>query len=369
MGSYYNLSYTVVSLIFLVPFVGYSLAALFNDRLHTLFGQRGIAIIGPLSRAAAYIVMTQHPPYPVLVVFLVSAGFGNGLVDAAWNAYLGDFASATQILGVLHSFYGLGATLAPLIATALISKAHTPWWIYYYIPMGMSLLEALLGAWAFWDVTGPAFRAYITTVHPPSPSGGSSSGMRAAIKSKVTWNCAAFLFVYVGMEVSLGGWLVTFMQQVRSTNPFQAGVTATGFWAGLTVGRLVLGFVTPLIGVRRAVTIYLVSAIGLELVFWLVPSAAVSAVAAALLGCAIGPLFPAAIQVAAMLLPKPLHVPAIGFAAAVGGGGAAALPFAVGALAQAKGVQALEPVVLALLVVDLGFWWVLARFPERVHGE
>lgn len=38
------------------------------------------------------------------------------------------------------------------------------------------------------------------------------------------------------------------------------------------------------------------------------------------------------------LLPKRLHVAAVGFAAAVGASGATVLPFLVGAVAQSKGV-------------------------------
>tara|TARA_R110002060_G_scaffold19350_8_gene26358 strand:+ start:1157 stop:1420 length:264 start_codon:yes stop_codon:yes gene_type:complete len=70
--------------------------------------------------------------------------------------------------------------------------------------------------------------------------------------------------------------------------------------------------------------------LGLELCFWLIPNFIASAVFAAWLGFFLGPLFPAAIVVATKLLPRRLHVSAIGFAAAFGGGGAAVLPFAVG---------------------------------------
>jgi fucose permease len=58
-------------------------------------------------------------------------------------------------------------------------------------------------------------------------------------------------------------------------------------------------------------------------------------------------------------------VSAIGFAAALGGGGAAIFPFAVGAIAQAKGVQVLQPIVLALLVAILGVWLLLPKLPKQ----
>lgn len=96
----------------------------------------------------------------------------------------------------------------------------------------------------------------------------------------------------------------------------------------------------------------------------LIPNFNVSAVAVALLGFFLAPLFPAAVVAATKLLPKHLHVAAVGFAAAFGASGACILPFAVGAIAQAKGVQVLQPVVLALLVVCLAVWLWIPRLPK-----
>lgn len=104
---------------------------------------------------------------------------------------------------------------------------------------------------------------------------------------------------------------------------------------------------------------------GFELLFWLVPKFIVSAVAVGLQGFFLGPLFPGAIVVMSKLLPRHLHVGAIGFAAAFGGSGAAILPFATGAIAQAKGVQVLQPIILALLVVIFGLWICLPRFDKK----
>lgn len=108
---------------------------------------------------------------------------------------------------------------------------------------------------------------------------------------------------------------------------------------------------------------------GLELVFWLVPQFYVSAVAIALQGFFLGPMFPAAVVAAAKLLPRHLHVTSIGFAAALGGMGAAIFPFAVGAIAQAKGVQVLQPFIMALLGVILCIWLLLPRMSKAENSE
>ena len=53
----------------------------------------------------------------------------------------------------------------------------------------------------------------------------------------------------------LGGWIVTFMTRVRHGPAFASGMTATGFWLGITVGRVALGFVTPRVGEKISISV------------------------------------------------------------------------------------------------------------------
>ena len=94
-----------------------------------------------------------------------------------------------------------------------------------------------------------------------------------------------------------------------------------------------------------------------------------SAISIAIVGFFLGPLFPAAMVVCTKLLPKHLHIPGIGFAAAFGGSGGAIFPYAVGAIAQARGVQVLQPIVLALLVAIWMLWLALPRVPRARKRE
>lgn len=146
------------------------------------------------------------------------------------------------------------------------------------------------------------------------------------------------------------------MLAVRNAEPFIAGLSVTFFWLGLTIGRVTLGFVTGRIGEKLAITVYLLLSIALQLVYWLVPSSVASIVSVAFLGVFLGPLFPAAIVAATKLLAPDYHVSAIGFAAAFGGGGAAVFPFVVGAIAQAKGVEVLQPIIVAILTCIFLLW-------------
>lgn len=150
-----------------------------------------------------------------------------------------------------------------------------------------------------------------------------------------------------------------FMRELRDGEPFASGMVATGFWLGITLGRVVLGFVTGRIGEKMAVTIYLGLSVVLQILFWQINSFVSSAIFIAVLGFFLGPLFPAAIMVATKLLPRRLHVSAIGFVAAFGSSGAAVFPFAVGAIAQGTGVWVLQPFALALIAGIFIIWVIL----------
>ncbi|KAK4144066.1 major facilitator superfamily domain-containing protein [Dichotomopilus funicola] len=366
--SYYSISYTVVSLVFLSPFVGYLLAALLNNLIHHYFGQRGVAIIGPVSRLIGIVPLVFHPPYPALPVILLFSGFGNGIEDSAWNAWVGNMQHANELLGFLHGSYGLGATIGPLIATAMVTRGGLPWYTFYFVMIGAEAVALSLAGPAFWSATAKVHRAAMhaaSSGSTESSANGADGGTqtrtttRTVLLNPITWLVAFFLLGYVGAEVSLGGWITTFMLKVRHAEPFLAGLSSTFFWLGLTVGRVALGFVTGKIGEKFAISLYLVLSVALQLLYWLVPNFAASATFVALLGFFLGPLFPAAIVAATKLLPKSYHVSAIGFAAAFGGGGAAIFPFAVGAIAQHKGVEVLQPIVLAILAFILAMWLLL----------
>ena len=156
------------------------------------------------------------------------------------------------------------------------------------------------------------------------------------------------------------------MRENRAASAFQSGATATGFWAGMAVGRLALSFATAKLGEYYSILAYIFLCIALELIFWLVPSLIVSAVAIALLGVFIGPLFPTGMVMVTKMMPRHLHVGAVGFAAAFGGGGGAIFPFIVGAIAQKKGVESLQPVILAILLMIAGLWLCLPKVAKLV---
>jgi fucose permease len=134
----------------------------------------------------------------------------------------------------------------------------------------MAVIELVSSSTAFWHATADVFRA----ANPRSSDSKDNRMKEALIRlphARVTWVCAIFLLGYVGIEVALGGWIVKFMLEIRDGEEFASGMVATGFWMGVTVGRIVLGFVTPRLGEKLAIAVrlslpmsYLIDAIGDE---------------------------------------------------------------------------------------------------------
>ncbi|KAF7594826.1 hypothetical protein BBP40_008156 [Aspergillus hancockii] len=150
---YYEVDYATVSVVFLAPCAGYVAAALVSNWTHARFGHRGISLLGS---GFHILPLSLHSicPNPVLVLLLVLAGLGNGLLDAAWNAWIRAMADSSRLMGILHGFYGLGAALAPLTATCLITNRGWHWYQYYYFMAGGALIEILTLTTAFWSARG-----------------------------------------------------------------------------------------------------------------------------------------------------------------------------------------------------------------------
>lgn len=102
------------------------------------FGQRGVAIMAPICHLITFVALALHPPYPVLVVCNIFSGFGNGLTDACFCAWVGAMDKANTVQGFLHASYSLGALFSPLIATSMVVSYDLPWYTFYYLMVSSS---------------------------------------------------------------------------------------------------------------------------------------------------------------------------------------------------------------------------------------
>jgi fucose permease len=138
-------------------------------------------------------------------------------------------------------------------------------------------------------------------------------------------------------------------------------MASSGYWIGMAMGRLVLGFGTDRIGVRRAAVLYFICAGVLEALFAVLTSPIASVVLMTLLGFVMGPLFPSGVVVLTRLLPSELHIAAVSFVSSLGQVGGAFLPFAIGAVVEGLGIGVFRYAILVQTALSLGAWLAFAR--------
>lgn len=140
---HYHLSDIHVSLIFLAIPVGYILAAQMNNSIHTKFGQRGIASIGPFFHLLAAVIISMHPPFPLLLVGFAVIAFGTGILDGSWCSWAGSMERANTVSGLLHGSFSSGAAAGPFLAGTMMSAGHKPWYNWYYVLASFSVLYSV----------------------------------------------------------------------------------------------------------------------------------------------------------------------------------------------------------------------------------
>ncbi|KAI1459119.1 MFS general substrate transporter [Annulohypoxylon moriforme] len=370
--AYYHLTDLHVSSIFLVWPVGYVVASYLNGAVHSRFGRRGIAAVGPLFHVVLAAVAALHPPFPVLLLAMAVGSLGTGVLDGSFCAWAGGMENANVVQGFLHGSYSAGAALGPFLSGTMLEVGHTSWYAWYYVLLGASIIEAVALLLAFRFEDGETYRSshsqdpLLSSEDPASTSPGSKT---AIFKHPATWICALYFLACVGTENGISGWIVVFMTRGNRSSPYLASLTSSLFWIGQAVGRVVLGtLANDRLGVRSATIIYLLAALAFEALFASIHIPAFSAAMIALLGFCLGPLFPSGVFVLARVLPRELHVSAVSFVILVGQVGGALFPFALGALVETLGIQVFQVVVFVQILATLGIWLAFPRLPGPGTG-
>ena len=119
------------------------------------------------------------------------------------------------------------------------------------------------------------------------------------------------------------------------------------------------------LGEKRAVVGLAIGAASFQLLVWLVPNIIGNAVAEALVGLFLGPVYPCATAVFSKLLPRNVQVTALSVVGGMGSSGGALVPFITGMLAQRLGTVVLHPIVLVSFASMLVTWFLLPRVGKR----
>ncbi|KAL5634686.1 hypothetical protein ACGC1H_002658 [Rhizoctonia solani] len=361
---HFHIGFMVVSILFVSACCGYVLGAVaviyFTDR----YGFGRVLIGGSLFQIVAYSILSTTPPFPVMCVALAINGIGMSFQGAQTSSLVISLTrnSGTK-MGMMHAAYGAGACVSPLISTQFTQIPR--WSFYFLVSLGLAVSNTISQSLVFGFRTLPELLTSFgipEVVHTADST--KTSKYRQILNIKVVYVLAFFALLYVGTEVTIGGWIVTFLIKNRGGGA-SSGYVSSGFFAGLMLGRLVLLWVNQKLGERRAVYLYSCLIIGLEFVVWFVPSLILNAVAISIVGLLLGPFYPILMSQSGGFVPAWLLTGAISWIASSGMSGSAIFPFITGVMAQKHGVQVLQPLIVALLGTMVIIWALIPRVGKK----
>jgi fucose permease len=355
LRAHYQIDNATVSFIFLASSSGYLLASLNNGLLVEKLGNRRFLLLGTLVFVLCACTYSLMPPFPVLLIAALFLGSAVAVLDAGLNSYFASLPNNTTLLNYLHAFYGSGAWLGPVVASSLLAL-HWGWNTVYMVWGSIALL-VMLG---------------FATIFKEAPVSQQVEVQREGnifletLKLRVVWIAALFLLFYTGSEVSTGSWTYSFLTEAQHNVPLLAGWMVSGFWLGLTLGRVVLGHVAQRVGHVRLIQGSLVGVVIGVLVTWLVPTTVTDAAGLFLIGFSLGPIFPTVIAMMSTLVSARILPGAIGFLVSFANIGAALFSWSAGNLAQHIGLWSLWPLQVVLVTCMVGLWLALHKQPRAV---
>jgi MFS family permease len=293
-----------------------------------------------------------------LAVFRILLGIGMGgewasgaaLVSETWRAE-----HRGKALGLMQSAWAVGYGLAALVTMIVLPRWG--WRVVFFI----GVLPALLTIWVRRYVREPELwlRRRESTRHRPRLGDVFREG-RAGVTVAVTAMNACTLFAWWGFNL----WLPGFLSAAPAAGGI--GLSATGMsWfiiamqVGMWFGYITFGYVSDIVGRKRAYVAYLVTAGILIAIYASLRMPVALLVLGPFVAFFATGYFSGFGAVTAEIYPTTIRATAQGFTYNLGRIASAAAPFTVGTLAQSRGFDvALSITSVAFMVAAVLWFWI-----------
>lgn len=228
--------------------LGYLLACSFTAFLTRIWGIKIVTVAAFAVMIASGVFIYYSHTYPLFSSSYFLMYIGNGMLEIAL-AILGAriFVKNTgTMMNLTHGFYGLSSTVAPLIATGLMTVnvfGHTlDWRGMYVVMLSLSILPILSALLS-------KFPADETAHHERVP-------MRTLMRDPALWLMILILTFGVISELAVGGWLVNFLEKAYGWDTVTASGMLSAFFLCFALARLFLGPLTDKMGFILSLAIF-----------------------------------------------------------------------------------------------------------------
>ena len=323
-------------------FVGTILASLFSDRLLRRFGAGKVTAVSIVLTALGLFGFSISSRFWMLILWAVPYGLGAGGVDAILNNYVALHYKA-QHMSWLHCMWGVGAAISPYIMSFSLVRLQD--WSYGYLIV--SVIQAVIAVIVF--VSIPIWRR---TVDGPEEEGGeqpAALSFKEIFSIKGALACFLMFFAYCALELTTSLWASSYLVQRWSFTPEAAAGYASMFYIGITLGRLINGFLAMRLGDRVLIRAGL-GIITAGIVLMLLPFATCALLGFAVIGLGCAPVYPCIIHMTPDVFGRDKSQAMIGVQMAFAYTGFLLMPPLFGVIAEHISIALLAPYLLVFLL-------------------
>lgn len=340
----------------LISTIGFLLTSFNTGRLIRWFGISTLLVVSSVVRAVGLLGIALAPAWPVLVGAAFIFGVGSGAIDGGMNTFFAMRVRSPRLMSWLHASFGLGATIAPIMLTALFSLGIVWRWGYVIV----AILQVAMGLVVFVRAGEWQMRAEEVEVE-------TSTGQRSAFATlalPIVWVNIAIFFFYAGIEVTAGNWSYSIFTESRGVSPEVAGLITGLYWGSFTAGRVFFGIIADRFDVVATIRTMAVTAVLAATLFWWNPVNWVGFAGLLILGFALAPVFPLLMTATPLRLGNADANNAIGFQVAAASFGIGVLPGLAGALADLTSLAIVGPFMVAGLTMMAILHEIAVRHPQ-----
>lgn len=224
-------------IISMITAAGSVVSSLMSARITRFAGTGVVTVSSVFLTAMALIGFSFSNNVVWLFILAIPLGLGAGSVDAVLNNYVALHFKARH-MNWLHCFWGIGASIGPLIMSAQLKATGS--WSQGYMTVGiiqLCIVIVLLATLPLWK------RSKREQGDKHAESTPHLSFRKIARLPGVKQMLLGF-FCYCTIEVVAGTWGTSFMVTVRNISPENAARWIGLYYIGITAGRFISGLFT-----------------------------------------------------------------------------------------------------------------------------
>ncbi len=334
-----------ISFIFFFGSLGYLLGSYIGGRIYDRVpGHRFMAgILVFLGIIIAFVPLASSRS--ALFVIVLILGLTKGALDVGCNTLLLWVHNETvgPFMNGLHTCFGIGAFVAPLIVARVVAATGDIYWVYWFF----AVVAFPVAAW-IWNLPSPAPRVV------PTRHENASFPILPVI---IMVSC---FVLYVGGEVGYGSWIYTYAFKLNFGTEVTAAYLTSAFWGSFALGRLLGVWVSTR---ARPLTILSLDFVGclisLGLVLLFRDSGIMLWIGTILLGISLASIFPTFLTLAE----ERMHVTGTitGWFLVGGGIGGMILPWAIGQAFVQIGAGAMITIIFVNMILNLVMLFLFTR--------